>query len=180
QACHGEAVVTAARTHSEHSLLLLDPASGADKWRTVDWESALDLQPRITRPRPCGYWLAADAAPAVRRLREQGVQVRQLAENASAKGDEYGIATPGSAVTALKAAAGPLRHGGTPLVTIDALIDMPAGSYYVPLTQPLANLAIAALEPDAPASYVAAGVIADAAQVARVRVPPAGSFNDVP
>ena len=109
------------------------------------------------------------------------MQVRQLAENASAQGDEYGVAVPGTTtVTALKAAGEPMRHGATPLVTIDALIDMPAGSYYVPLTQPLANLVVAALEPDAPASDVITGVIADAAQVARVRVPPQASFNDVP
>ena len=181
QACQGEVVVAAAPTRSEHNLLLFDVASGADKPIVVDWDSALDLQPKVTRRRPCGYWLAADAAPAVRRLREAGVQVRQLAENASAQGDEYGVAVPGTTtVTALKAAGEPMRHSATPLVTIDALIDMPAGSYYVPLTQPLANLVVAALEPDAPASDVITGVIADAAQVARVRVPPQASFNDVP
>ena len=36
-----------------------------------------------------------------------------------------------------------------------ALIDVPAGSYYVGLDQPLANLVIAALEPDTQNSFFA-------------------------
>jgi hypothetical protein len=166
QACQGEATISASPTRSEHHLTLLDPVTGADKPLTVDWDSALILQPRITRVRPCGYWLAADATEAVRRLRGLGVQVQQFAQNASAQGDEY------------RDAASPIA--GAPLQLIDALIDLPAGSYYVPLTQPLANLVIAALEPNGPASYLAHGVIAEASRVARVRVPPQGSLTALP
>ena len=32
--------------------------------------------------------------------------------------------------------------------TVAALLDVPEGSYYVPLSQPLASLVVAALEPD--------------------------------
>ena len=166
QACQGEATISASPTRSEHRLTLLDPLTGTDKSLTVDWDSALTLQPRITRARPCGYWLAADAGDAVRRLRALGVQVQQFAQNASAQGDEYRGATSAAA--------------GAPLQLVDALIDLPAGSYYVPLTQPLADLAIAALEPNGPASYLAHGVIADASRIARVRVPPEATFSALP
>ena len=43
--------------------------------------------------------------------------------------------------------------------TAPVLLDVAAGSYYVSLEQPLANLAIAALEPESPAGYAANGVI---------------------
>jgi len=38
---------------------------------------------------------------------------------------------------------------------VPALVDMKAGSYYVPLDQPLGNLIIAALEPDTQNSFFA-------------------------
>ena len=39
--------------------------------------------------------------------------------------------------------------------TVPSLIDVKAGGYYVPLDQPLANLVLAALEPDTQNSYFA-------------------------
>jgi hypothetical protein len=164
RACQGEAVVAAAETRSEHNLVMLDPVSGVDKPVTVDWNSALDLQPRTTRARPCGYWLGADAGDAVRRLRALGLQVQRIEANTSAQGDEYRREAPVP----------------SPVRLVDALIDMPAGSFYVPLTQPLANLAIAALEPDAPGGYVAQGVLPGLADVARVRVPPQAQLTALP
>jgi len=55
-----------------------------------------------------------------------------------------------------------------------------AGSYYVPLDQPLANLAIAALEPDTQNSYYANGVVASAANEARVLARPDLKATPVP
>lgn len=48
------------------------------------------------------------------------------------------------------------------------VIDTPAGSYYVPLNQPLANLVIAALEPDTQNSYFANQLIESLGGTARV------------
>jgi hypothetical protein len=53
-----------------------------------------------------------------------------------------------------------------------ALVDAPQGSYYVPLGQPLGNLAMVALEPDTQSSFVANSLIANLDGVARVIVPP--------
>ena len=54
-------------------------------------------------------------------------------------------------------------------VALDAAaVPAPAGSYYVGLDQPLANLVLAALEPDTQNSYFANRVIATLPQIARV------------
>ena len=56
-------------------------------------------------------------------------------------------------------------------------IDAPAGSFYVPLNQPLANLAVAALEPDTQNSYFANHLIGSLSETARVMVPPSLVFE---
>jgi hypothetical protein len=158
QACRGETVVAATPTRTEYRLTFIDPQTGADKTLTVDWDSALDLLPRKLRPRACGYWLSAQAGDAVARLRNFGVAVQQIDLDARVPGDTY-RRLPGD--------------GTTPQVElVHALVDMPAGSYYVALTQPLANLVIAALEPDAPGSYVAGGLVPGVESVARIQTVP--------
>ena len=52
------------------------------------------------------------------------------------------------------------------------------GSYYVPLNQPLAQVAVAALEPDSAAGYVARGVIDDVSEVARIVSTPSLVFEE--
>ena len=56
--------------------------------------------------------------------------------------------------------------------TVPMLLDVTPGSWYVGLDQPLANLAIAALEPDTQSSYVANGLIGSVTGVARVLLRP--------
>ena len=53
----------------------------------------------------------------------------------------------------------------------------PAGSWYVSLDQPMANLVIAALEPDTPSSYFANRLLPTLDAVLRVRAPPAGTLR---
>jgi len=64
--------------------------------------------------------------------------------------------------------------------TVPALLDVPAGSFYVPLDQPLANLIIAALEPDTQNGFVANGIVERVDAVARVMAPPEVKVNVVP
>ena len=64
--------------------------------------------------------------------------------------------------------------------TVPALIDMKAGSYYVPLDQPLANLVVAALEPDTQNSFFANRIVSELGQVARVMAKPAASLQPLP
>jgi hypothetical protein len=173
QACQGEAVVEAEATPSEYLLLMLDPATGADKPVTVAWDSALELRPLKLRTRPCGYWLGAEQTDAVLRLRSLGVQVQQLAETGVVRGETY-----------RETARGPTSDAGSALriqvQTVPTLLDVVPGSYYVPLDQPLANLVIAALEPDTQDSYLSNGILDGAAAEARVMARPELKMTGVP
>jgi hypothetical protein len=61
---------------------------------------------------------------------------------------------------------------------VRSAIDVPAGSYFVSLNQPLSNLAVAALEPDTQSSYFANRLIANLADTARVMAPPSLVFEE--
>ena len=61
-----------------------------------------------------------------------------------------------------------------------ALLDLAPGGYFVSLEQPLAHLIVAALEPEAPSSFVANGVIASVAGEARILVRPDVRMSPVP
>jgi len=171
-ACKGEAVIEAALTPSEYALPMLDPQTGAIRRVTVAWDSALELRVVKSRPRPCGYWLAASEADAVRRLRLLGIEVLQLDLAGEMRGETY--RETGRDPAAAQGGAR-LRVQTTPV-----LLDVPAGSFFVSLEQPLANLAIAALEPESPAGYAANGVIPAVASVARVLARPELRATAVP
>lgn len=162
QACQGQVVVESAHTATEYTVQMLDPVTAEPRQVTVTWDSALALGDLRSRPRPCGYWLDADQAEAVSRLRQQGVRVEQVLAKGVVQGDSF--------------------EGDTPrdLRTVAALLDMPIGSYYVPLSQPLANLVVAALEPDTPFSLWAGGVITSPRKVARLTALPGTKLSVMP
>lgn len=165
-ACRNPVVVQAALTPGQRDIALLDAQTGAERIQHVKWESPLQLRTTISRPRPCGYWLAARADNVVDRLKLLGVQVLRVAEPGSMLADSY---------DRTRAAA----PGQTALVRLRRnAIDAPAGSFYVPLNQPLANLAVAALEPDSPAGYVEQDVIEDTADIARIVSTPSVVFEE--
>ena len=60
------------------------------------------------------------------------------------------------------------------------VIDVPRGSYYVPLNQPFANLALAALEPDTQSSYFANQLLDGLQSAARVMAPHTVKVEDLP
>jgi hypothetical protein len=177
-ACQGQVVLEAAPTPSEYTYAMIDSNSGEVRRLTVSWESALQLRTLRSRSRPCGYWLAPSENDAVRRLRLLGVEVSQFDEPAELRAEGYrevgrepvagGADANGGGATRLKVQLQP------------ALLDLAAGGYYVSLEQPLANLVVAALEPEAPASFAANGVIADLAREARILVRPAIRMTPVP
>jgi hypothetical protein len=179
-ACKGEVVLDAALTPGEYPYSLIDRDSGEIRRLTVAWESALQLRTLKSRPRPCGYWLAAAESDAVQRLRLLGIEVQQLAEIAEVRGETYRetgretITAPAS-VAAYAGATTRLRVQTTP-----ALLDLAAGGYYVSLEQPLANLAVAVLEPEAPSSFAANGVIANVGGEARILLRPEIRMSAVP
>ena len=62
---------------------------------------------------------------------------------------------------------------------VRSAIDVPAGSFYVPLNQTLANLAVAALEPDTQSSYYANRLIERLENSARIMGTPSLVFEEM-
>ena len=179
-ACKGNAIVQALPTAAQYELLMLDPVSGADRAVTVDWDSALALRTMKARARPCGYWLSAASTTAVERLRLHGVQVQRLAEAGSLLGDSY---RETSRVTGERQdVRGAIANESIIKAEVSlarGVVDVPRGSYYVPLNQPLANIALAALEPDTQSSYFANRILEDLESTVRVMAPPNVKFEEV-
>ena len=156
-ACRGDVVTAAGPTPQRRALVMLDPATGADRSIDVEWNSALELRVQKSRARPCGYWLSAASTVAVERLQQLGVQVLRVAEPGAVLGETYRETTRSSAersdVRGSIADAAPIVQVDVELVR--GLLDTPMGSYYVPLSQPLGNLVVAAMEPDTQNSFFA-------------------------
>jgi len=151
--CNSQMVIDPRPSATEHTLALLDPATGADKSVSVNWDSSLVLRDGKQRSRPCGYWLAADQSDAVGRLRALGLRVEQLSEAFDMQAD---------------------ANAGTPVAGEREFIEFaaPAGSYYVPLSQPWGNLVVAALEADAAQGFLAAKVVTAPNKLRKVAVVP--------
>ncbi len=165
-ACRNPVVIQATPTPAQRDIALLDAQTGAPRVEHVQWETPLKLRATLSRPRPCGYWLAARADNVVDRLKLLGLQVLRVAEPGSMLADSYDrVGSVGS---------GQMQ----PVQLRRNAIDAPVGSYYIPLNQPLANLAVAALEPDSPAGYVAREVIDDMGDVARIVTTPSLVFEE--
>ena len=177
-ACHGRVVVEAAATATRRTVLMLDPDSGADKPVEVDWLSALQLRVLTERARPCGYWLDAsqpgvDAVLA--RLQALGLHLQRLPA-AELLQTETWVETA-RVETARPDVRGVVADADRSMLRL--VVDLQpeplqaaAGSWYLPLDQPLANLAVAALEPDSQSSFVANRLIPRLADVRRVMLRP--------
>ncbi len=182
RACQGEIVVEAAPTPSEYATSMIDRDSGAIRNVTVAWESALQLRALKSRPRPCGYWLAPGETDAVARLRLLGIEVAQLDELGELRGETYSESGR-EALGAASPARAALHAGAATRLKVQtrpALLDVAAGGFYVSLEQPLAHLIVAVLEPEAPASFAANGVIASVAGEARILLRPGVRMSPVP
>lgn len=181
-ACKQEAVVEAAATPAQYDLVMLDPTTGLDKTLAVDWDSSLSLRAVKTRIRPCGYWLSATSTAAVEKLRLHGVQVMRVTEASSVLGDSYREVsrTTGERadVRGVIATSVPVIKAQVSLVR--GVVDVPRGSFYVPLNQPLGSVALVALEPDTQSSFFASQVVSDLQNVVRVMTEPAFKLEAVP
>lgn len=181
-ACRDEAVIEAAPTPAQYDLVMLDPVTGADRTLTVDWDSALALTKVKARVRPCGYWLSPSSANAVERLRLHGVQVKRVTEPGSMLADTYRETSRSSGeradVRGAIADASPIVRVGVSLTR--GLVDVPRGSYYVTMNQPLANVALAALEPDTQSSFFANGLLDSLQSTVRVVSEPNLALEDLP
>lgn len=182
QACKDDAVVDALPTASRYELQMLDPVSGTDKSVTVDWNSDLALRTIKTRTRPCGYWLSAGSLAAVNKLRLHGVQVQRLAEPGAMLGDVYREVSRsiGERDDARGSAGNNKKLILAQVRLARGLVDVPRGSYYIPLNQAIGNLVLAALEPDTQSSFFANQVLQDLQSTVRVMALPTVKLEDIP
>ncbi|MDQ2779250.1 MAG: succinylglutamate desuccinylase/aspartoacylase family protein [Pseudomonadota bacterium] len=166
-ACKGRVLVLAGRTLQRRDLTMIDPTTGADRSVKVDWLAAEPLRPLIERSRPCGYWLEAGAQVVVAQLRRLGLRVDSLPAAQTLPAERWQE----------RFEIG--NRSGLRLVqatTVSAELQAAAGSFRVPLEQPLANLAVAALEPDTPFSDYAHRLLPGLSSTARLMAsPPAAS-----
>lgn len=167
QACRKTLTVLARPALQQRTLLMLDPQSGQDQQVSVDLLSNQQAEAVLTRPRPCGYWLSPNAALAVERLRQLGLQVLRIAEPGQMLADSYNDAAPIGHNTSSKGLQ--LTRGA---------IEADEGSFYISLNQANANLAIAALEPDTAHSFVTSGLIPSLSDVARIAAQPSVVFEE--
>jgi hypothetical protein len=181
QACKEQAVIEAGATSAQYDLLMLDPVTGADKSVSVDWDSALALRSLKARARPCGYWLSAASTVAVDRLRLHGVQVMRVAEQGSMLGDSYRetASTSGERQDVRGAIADANAIIKVQVSLTRGVVDVPRGSYYVPLNQPMANLVLAALEPDTQSSYFANQIVRGLQSTVRVMAEPTVKLEEI-
>ena len=179
-ACRDQVVIEAEATPTQRDLDFLDPETGADRSIRVDWNSSLTLRNTKVRARPCGYWLSADAGAAVERLRQLGIQVMRVAEPGSVLAESYRETAreAGNRQDVIGTIAGSSDIVRVQVSILRSAIDAPAGSFYVPLNQPRANLAVAALEPDTQNSYFANHLIQELGQSARVMAVPSLVFEE--
>ena len=108
------------------------------------------------------------------RVRLHGVQVMRVSEQGSMLGDSYReIASTSSERQDVRGAIA----DGNAIIKVQVslargVVDAPRGSYYVPLNQPLANLVIAALEPDTQSSFFANQILQGLQSTVRVMADP--------
>ena len=181
-ACKESAIVEALPTAAQYELLMLDPVSGADKSVTVDWDSALTLRTVKARARPCGYWLSATSGKAIERLRLHGVQLQRVLEAGAMLADSY---RETSRTGAQRRDVRGVIIDADKIIKVEvtlarSVIDVPRGSYYVPLNQPFGNLAFAALEPDTQSSFFANQILNDLQSAVRVMAPHSVKLEDLP
>lgn len=184
QACSGQMAVAVRHTDERRSLSFLDGKSGEPRDVEVLWRSAHRLTLERERARPCGYLLGADQLRAVQRLRELGVVVATVAAAPQQPWDVEDYVVEAESGGQRQDARGAISDGAEAIRVLRVqtraaqLVPTP-GSYYVSLSQPLAALASAALEPDSQNSFAANRLLEiDTGRLRRVlKAPPAGSVQ---
>ncbi|MDX1900386.1 MAG: M14 family metallocarboxypeptidase [Gammaproteobacteria bacterium] len=150
----GQIIILGRALKEKHELSMLDK-QGHTKLLLVDWRSAFHIQKTLTRQRPFSYLLAPTEKLAAERLTMLGIKVYQITNPLHLSVQQYQIVSVMKKtkhdVTGSAGAANEVIQVKTQLKSLTMNVQH---YFYVPLNQPLANLAIAALEPESESSYV--------------------------
>ncbi|WP_082232112.1 M14 family metallopeptidase [Halobacillus massiliensis] len=133
----------------DQTLTLIDIETGSLVDEPVNYYSATEAQPTLTRDRPTAYLLDRDQGEVVDKLKNSGVKVFQLPHNMKLPAEAYTVTN--------KEADG--IYEGHQLVDVDTQLTnewvaFEKGTYVVSMAQPNANLAAVALEPESNDSFV--------------------------
>ena len=163
RAGRGDIVVVGSAKPEQQVLEFLDPVTGESRRVEVDWQSALEIQARLKRPRPFAYLLPASEARAAQHLRRLGVSVLRVGAEAAVDAQRYVVTVAGEARKDDVRRKDDDAVGNIVRLTTTLephKLRIRAGDFYVPLDQPLANLAIAALEPEPQSSFASNRLLA--------------------
>jgi hypothetical protein len=138
------------------NLPMIDPETARDRPTTVPFKDSRAVAATEKRARPAGYVLMGEAAAVVDRLALDMVAVCSLAAPATIAAEAFML--KGAVKRTNRESINPDQSVEVELVAKS--LALPAGTLFVPMAQPAAALAAAALEPDSPGSFVGTGVIA--------------------
>lgn len=185
QACSGSMAVVVRQTPQRRNLNFLDAKTGEAREVDVVWRSSHQLTLERERPRPCGYLIGASQQGAVQRLRALGIEVATVDPRLNPQPwdiENYVVETEAAGQRQDARGAIADSRDGIRVLRVQTqagqLVPAP-GSYFVTMSQPLAALVSAALEPDTQNSFAANRLLAiEEGQLRRVmKPPPAGALG---
>jgi murein tripeptide amidase MpaA len=162
EAGQGAMVVKGQATPEKRTIAMIDAKTADGVKINVDWNSSLNITPVITRARPYAYLLAPTEKKAAQHLQALGVEVYVVNQPQKIKAQLYSLAQRNNANK--KDVSGSVSKAGNKIVQVTTQVEetdlaLTAGYYYIPMQQPLANLIIAALEPESQSSFASNGLI---------------------
>jgi hypothetical protein len=147
----------------------VDPTTAQPRSIPVPFDDARRLTVTDTRPRPAGYVLQPQATAAIHGLQAAGAKLCRVVRSRPLRAERFVVQPPSAPIN---------RNAINPEQTVrvqvaETVLTPQAGAVWVTMDQPLGPLIASALEPDAPGSFVAVGLVpSDAEGVAPIyRVP---------
>ena len=155
-AARGDLVVAHRLAVAPVELPMVDPETAADRPTKVPFQDSRAVTVTAKRPRPAGYVLLGDTAAAADRLALDMLAVCALAAPATIEAEAFVI--KGAVKRINRESINPDRSVEVELAPKS--LTLPAGARFVPMNQPAAAIAAAALEPDSPGSFIGTGIVA--------------------
>lgn len=155
-AAHADLIVAQRLAVAPVDLPMIDPETARDRPTSVAFQDSRAVTATAKRARPAGYILLGDAAAAADRLALDMVAVCALAAPAAIDAEAFIL--KGAVKRINRESINPDQSVAVELTRKS--LALPAGTRFVPLNQPTAALAAAALEPDSPGSFIGTGIIA--------------------
>jgi hypothetical protein len=137
-------------------LPMIDPETARDRPTTVPFKDSRAVTATEKRARPAGYLLISDAAAIADRLALDMVAVCTVAEPATIEAEAFML--KGAVKRTNRESINPDQS--VEVEPVAKSLALPAGARFVPMAQPAAAIAAAALEPDSPGSFIGTGVVA--------------------